>query len=88
MPVYGVPTIPGQDMGVDEKPHVVCVPFQTQGHITPVTKLAKVLHSKGFHLTLVKPSTTTGATLAPMGLTSWRASRLPLPHHRGRPAIV
>jgi hypothetical protein len=40
-------------MGVDEKPHAVCVPFQTQGHITPVTKLAKVLHSKGFHLTLV-----------------------------------
>jgi hypothetical protein len=39
-------------MGVDEKPHTVSVPFQTQGHITPMTKLAKVLHSEGFHHTL------------------------------------
>ncbi|XP_047076126.1 7-deoxyloganetin glucosyltransferase-like isoform X2 [Lolium rigidum] len=37
----------------DEKPHAVCVPFPAQGHITPMMKLAKVLHSKGFHVTFV-----------------------------------
>ncbi|XP_037475257.1 7-deoxyloganetin glucosyltransferase-like [Triticum dicoccoides] len=47
---------PGDDMGAtlaDEKPHVVCVPFPSQGHITPMMKLAKVLHRKGFHITFV-----------------------------------
>ncbi|KAM0913172.1 hypothetical protein ACQ4PT_012317 [Festuca glaucescens] len=37
----------------EEKPHAVCVPFPAQGHITPMMKLAKVLHSKGFHVTFV-----------------------------------
>ncbi|KAM0889200.1 hypothetical protein ACQ4PT_027858 [Festuca glaucescens] len=36
-----------------EKPHAVCLPFPTQGHITPMMKLAKVLHCKGFHITFV-----------------------------------
>uniref|UniRef100_A0A453QCH2 Glycosyltransferase n=1 Tax=Aegilops tauschii subsp. strangulata TaxID=200361 RepID=A0A453QCH2_AEGTS len=36
-----------------EKPHVVCLPFPTQGHITPMMKLAKLLHCKGFHITFV-----------------------------------
>ena len=36
-----------------EKPHVVLVPFPAQGHVTPFLKLAKLLHSKGFHITFV-----------------------------------
>jgi hypothetical protein len=37
----------------DDRPHVVCVPFPAQGHVTPMLKLAKVLHCRGFHITLV-----------------------------------
>uniref|UniRef100_A0A0D9VHH5 Glycosyltransferase N-terminal domain-containing protein n=1 Tax=Leersia perrieri TaxID=77586 RepID=A0A0D9VHH5_9ORYZ len=36
-----------------EKPHAVCLPFPAQGHVTPMMKLAKVLHCKGFHVTFV-----------------------------------
>ncbi|XP_010937416.1 7-deoxyloganetin glucosyltransferase [Elaeis guineensis] len=36
-----------------EKPHVVCVPYPAQGHVTPMLKLAKLLHSKGFYITFV-----------------------------------
>jgi hypothetical protein len=36
-----------------DKPHAVCVPFPAQGHVTPMMKLAKVLHCKGFHVTFV-----------------------------------
>ncbi|KAI3871652.1 hypothetical protein MKX03_033385 [Papaver bracteatum] len=35
------------------KPHVVCIPFPTQGHINPMLKLAKLLHHKGFYITFV-----------------------------------
>ncbi|KAJ4850691.1 hypothetical protein Tsubulata_035384 [Turnera subulata] len=34
-------------------PHAVCVPFPAQGHINPMFKLAKILHQRGFHITLV-----------------------------------
>lgn len=34
-------------------PHAVCVPFPAQGHITPMLKLAKLLHSHGFRITFV-----------------------------------
>ncbi|XP_074263058.1 7-deoxyloganetin glucosyltransferase-like [Silene latifolia] len=37
----------------NQKPHAVCVPYPAQGHITPMLKLAKILHSKGFHITFV-----------------------------------
>ncbi|KAL5563913.1 hypothetical protein UlMin_033660 [Ulmus minor] len=37
----------------DEKPHAVCVPLPAQGHINPMTKLAKVLYSRGFHITFL-----------------------------------
>ncbi|VAH40446.1 unnamed protein product [Triticum turgidum subsp. durum] len=40
-------------MLVDGKPHAVCVPYPAQGHATPMMKLAKVLHSRGFHITFV-----------------------------------
>ncbi|KAL5992480.1 hypothetical protein ACLOJK_013399 [Asimina triloba] len=36
-----------------EKPHAVCAPYPSQGHIGPMTKLAKLLHSKGFYITFV-----------------------------------
>ncbi|KAH7834144.1 hypothetical protein Vadar_013113 [Vaccinium darrowii] len=36
-----------------EKPHAVCIPYPAQGHINPMLRLAKLLHSKGFHITFV-----------------------------------
>ncbi|CAI9104053.1 OLC1v1002661C1 [Oldenlandia corymbosa var. corymbosa] len=38
---------------ISNKPHAVCLPFPAQGHINPMIKLAKLLHSKGFHITFV-----------------------------------
>ncbi|XP_049398947.1 7-deoxyloganetin glucosyltransferase-like [Solanum stenotomum] len=35
------------------KPHAVCIPYPSQGHINPMLKLAKILHHKGFHITFV-----------------------------------
>jgi hypothetical protein len=35
---------------VADKPHAVCRPFPAQGHITPMLKLAKLLHFNGFHI--------------------------------------
>ncbi|XWS41596.1 hypothetical protein CRYUN_Cryun17cG0095500 [Craigia yunnanensis] len=35
------------------KSHAVCVPFPAQGHINPMFQLAKLLHSRGFHITFV-----------------------------------
>ncbi|KAK7301191.1 hypothetical protein RJT34_12052 [Clitoria ternatea] len=39
--------------GTIEKPHAVCIPHPTQGHINPMLKLAKLLNFKGFHITFV-----------------------------------
>ncbi|XP_027339307.1 7-deoxyloganetin glucosyltransferase-like [Abrus precatorius] len=36
-----------------KKPHALLMPFPTQGHINPFLKLAKLLHTKGFHITFV-----------------------------------
>ncbi|KAL4614830.1 hypothetical protein ACB092_07G081000 [Castanea dentata] len=36
-----------------KKPHAICIPLPAQGHINPMLKLAKLLHSKGFHITFV-----------------------------------
>ncbi|RZC62315.1 hypothetical protein C5167_024102 [Papaver somniferum] len=33
--------------------HVVCIPYPAQGHISPMLKLAKLLHNKGIHITFV-----------------------------------
>ncbi|KAK1436380.1 hypothetical protein QVD17_02159 [Tagetes erecta] len=40
-------------MNMMNKPHAVCIPFPAQGHINPMLKVAKILHSKGFHITFV-----------------------------------
>ncbi|GAB4847275.1 hypothetical protein Ancab_026317 [Ancistrocladus abbreviatus] len=34
-------------------PHAVCVPYPSQGHISPLMQLAKLLHSRGFYITFV-----------------------------------
>ncbi|KAK6143705.1 hypothetical protein DH2020_024053 [Rehmannia glutinosa] len=39
--------------GKTQKPHAICIPFPTQGHINPMLKLAILLHHKGFHITFV-----------------------------------
>lgn len=36
-----------------EKPHAVCLPLPSQGHINAMLKIAKLLHHKGFHITYV-----------------------------------
>uniref|UniRef100_A0A803PE21 Glycosyltransferase n=1 Tax=Cannabis sativa TaxID=3483 RepID=A0A803PE21_CANSA len=36
-----------------KKAHAVCVPFPAQGHVNPMMQLAKLLHSRGFHITYV-----------------------------------
>ena len=36
-----------------EKPHAIFIPYPAQGHISPMLKLAKLLHNKGFHITFV-----------------------------------
>uniref|UniRef100_A0A0E0DCH3 Uncharacterized protein n=2 Tax=Oryza TaxID=4527 RepID=A0A0E0DCH3_9ORYZ len=37
----------------DKPPHAVCVPYPSQGDITPTLHLAKLLHARGFHVTFV-----------------------------------
>ena len=37
----------------EPKPHAVLIPYPAQGHVSPMTKLAKLLHFKGFHITFV-----------------------------------
>ncbi|XP_062190516.1 cyanohydrin beta-glucosyltransferase-like [Phragmites australis] len=40
-------------MGSTQKPHVVLVPFPAHGHVAPQMQLARLLHSRGVHVTLV-----------------------------------
>uniref|UniRef100_M8BPL4 Glycosyltransferase n=1 Tax=Aegilops tauschii TaxID=37682 RepID=M8BPL4_AEGTA len=35
-----------------EKPHAVMIPYPAQGHVTPMMKMAKLLHARGFHAQL------------------------------------
>ncbi|KAL5209239.1 hypothetical protein ABZP36_004862 [Zizania latifolia] len=43
----------GSIPGDGNKPHAVCMPLPAQGHVTPMLKLAKILHRRGFHVTFV-----------------------------------
>ena len=40
-------------LGFTDKPHAIFILFPAQGHINPMLKLAKLLHHRGFHITLV-----------------------------------
>lgn len=42
----------GEESNV-RRPHAICIPLPAQGHIKPMTKFAKYLHFKGFHITFV-----------------------------------
>ncbi|KAF0908040.1 hypothetical protein E2562_022897 [Oryza meyeriana var. granulata] len=35
------------------KPHVLLIPYPTQGHVNPFLKLATALHARSFHVTFV-----------------------------------
>ncbi|KAK4476904.1 hypothetical protein RD792_016070 [Penstemon davidsonii] len=35
------------------KPHAVCIPYPAQGHVSPMLKLAKLLHQNNFYITFV-----------------------------------
>lgn len=37
----------------NRKPHALCIPYPAQGHINPMLQVAKLLHSKGFHISFV-----------------------------------
>uniref|UniRef100_A0A0E0GZ75 Glycosyltransferase n=1 Tax=Oryza nivara TaxID=4536 RepID=A0A0E0GZ75_ORYNI len=37
----------------EARPHAVMVPYPAQGHVTPMLTLAKLLYSRGFHVTFV-----------------------------------
>ncbi|XP_077214019.1 7-deoxyloganetin glucosyltransferase-like [Tasmannia lanceolata] len=39
-------------MGI-ERPHAICIPYPAQGHINPMLKVAKILHTRGFYITFV-----------------------------------
>ncbi|KAJ6836752.1 7-deoxyloganetin glucosyltransferase-like [Iris pallida] len=39
--------------GEEAKGHAVCLPFPAQGHINAMLKVAKLLHSKGLHITFL-----------------------------------
>ncbi|PIA50743.1 hypothetical protein AQUCO_01200168v1 [Aquilegia coerulea] len=40
-------------MSSSRKPHAVLVPWPAQGHVNPLMRFAKLLHSRGFHITFV-----------------------------------
>ncbi|KAL2317694.1 hypothetical protein Fmac_031570 [Flemingia macrophylla] len=70
-------------LGTTKKPHAVCVPHPTQGHINPMLKLAKLLHFKGFHITFVNTDYTHKRLLKSRGphsldgLSSFRFETIP-----------
>ncbi|KAG9451451.1 hypothetical protein H6P81_011416 [Aristolochia fimbriata] len=39
--------------GTEKRPHAVLIPQPAQGHITPMLKLARLLHNRGFYITFV-----------------------------------
>ncbi|XP_059624007.1 linamarin synthase 2-like [Cornus florida] len=41
------------DSVATKKPHAVCVPVPAQGHVNAMMQIAKLLHSRGFHITFV-----------------------------------
>lgn len=65
------------------KSHAVCIPFPAQGHINPMLQLAKLLHSRGFHITFVNTEFNHGRLIrsrgeeAVKGLPDFRFETIP-----------
>nr|ACG28831.1 cytokinin-O-glucosyltransferase 2 [Zea mays]ACL52632.1 unknown [Zea mays] len=48
-----VPPAEGDRRQPQQQPHVMMIPYPAQGHVTPMLQLAKLLHTRGFHVTFV-----------------------------------
>ncbi|KAL8060969.1 hypothetical protein ABFX02_02G058300 [Erythranthe guttata] len=63
------------------KPHAVCIPFPAQGHINPMLKLSKLLHTRGFFVTFVNTDYNHRRLLksggVPAGLPDFRFATIP-----------
>uniref|UniRef100_A0A0E0KP23 Glycosyltransferase n=1 Tax=Oryza punctata TaxID=4537 RepID=A0A0E0KP23_ORYPU len=46
-------SLPAAEKTAAARPHAVMVPYPAQGHVTPMLTLAKLLYSRGFHVTFV-----------------------------------
>ncbi|XP_008808010.2 UDP-glycosyltransferase 85A5-like [Phoenix dactylifera] len=57
------------------RPHAVVIPFPAQGHVTPLLHLAKVLHSRGFHITYINTIYNHQRLLRSRGADSLNGSR-------------
>ncbi|KAI3672850.1 hypothetical protein L6452_38950 [Arctium lappa] len=64
--------------------HVLCIPAPAQGHINPMLKLAKILHSRGFLITFVNTEfnhqrllRSQGTDAVTSGLPSFRFETIP-----------
>ncbi|KAF5195519.1 Udp-glycosyltransferase 85a2 [Thalictrum thalictroides] len=57
-------------MSETKKPHAVCIPYPAQGHINPMLKVAKLLYTKGFHITFVNTEHNHNRLLKSRGLDS------------------
>ncbi|KAI3820377.1 hypothetical protein L1987_07923 [Smallanthus sonchifolius] len=57
----------------EKKPHALCIPAPLQGHINPMLKLAKILHSKGFLITFVNTEFNHKRLLRSQGLDALHA---------------
>ncbi|XP_050386747.1 linamarin synthase 2-like [Argentina anserina] len=53
-----------------KKLHAVCVPFPAQGHVNPMMQLAKILYSRGFHITFVNTEFNHGRLIRARGSDS------------------
>ncbi|KAK4394144.1 Linamarin synthase 2 [Sesamum angolense] len=53
-----------------QKPHVVLVPYPSQGHVTPFMTLAKLLHARGFYVTFVNTEFNHGRLIRSRGRES------------------
>ncbi|KAI3938636.1 hypothetical protein MKW92_047893 [Papaver armeniacum] len=61
------------------KPHAVFIPVPAQGHVTPTMTLAKLFHSKGFHITFVNTEFNHQRLINSRGPDSTIPDGLPLP---------
>ncbi|KAJ0748694.1 putative 7-deoxyloganetin glucosyltransferase [Helianthus annuus] len=52
----------------EHKPHALFIPAPAQGHLNPMIKLAKILHSKGFLITFVNTEFTHRRLVKSQGL--------------------